>query len=67
MQLGAAQIKPALAQAGMSSDMADLLLEMSESLNSGYMTPLEPRSARNTTSTSIETFVTEQFLPRFTA
>ncbi len=67
MQLGAAQIKPALAQAGMSSDMADLLLEMSESLNSGYMAPLEPRSARNTTSTSIETFVAEQFLPRFTA
>ena len=67
MQLGAAQIKPALAQVGMSSNMADLLLEMSESLNSGYMAPLEPRSARNTTSTSIETFVAEQFLPRFTA
>jgi uncharacterized protein YbjT (DUF2867 family) len=67
MQLGPAQIKPALAQVGMSSNMADLLLEMSESLNSGYMVPLEPRSARNTTSTSIETFVAEQFLPRFTA
>jgi uncharacterized protein YbjT (DUF2867 family) len=67
MQLGAAQIKPALAQVGMSSNMADLLLEMSESLNSGYMAPLEPRSARNTTSTSIEAFVAEQFLPRFTA
>jgi uncharacterized protein YbjT (DUF2867 family) len=65
-QLGPAQIKPALVQAGMSSNMADLLLEMAESLNSGYMAPLESRSAQNTTSTSIETFVAEQFLPRFT-
>ncbi len=66
MQLGPAQIKPALVQAGMSSNMADLILEMSESLNSGYMAPLEPRSAQNTTTTSLETFVAEQFLPRFT-
>jgi len=66
MQLGAAQIKPALAQMGMSSNMVDLLLEMTEALNSGYMAPLEPRSAQNTTSTSIEKFVAEQFVPRFT-
>jgi hypothetical protein len=50
----------------MSSNMADLLLEMSDALNSGYMAPLESRSAQNTTSTSIETFVAEKFLPRFT-
>ena len=66
MQLGPAQIKPGLLQVGMSSNMADLILEMSESLNSGYMAPLEPRTAQNTTSTSIETFVAEQFVPRFT-
>ncbi len=65
MQLGPAQLKPALMQAGMSSNMADLILEMAESLNSGYMTTLEPRSAENTTPTSIETFVAEQFLPQF--
>jgi nucleoside-diphosphate-sugar epimerase len=65
-QFGAAQLKPALIQMGMSASMADLLLEMSESLNSGYMAPLESRSAQNTTSTSIETFVAEQFVPRFT-
>jgi hypothetical protein len=39
---------------------------MSEALNSGYMVPLEPRSAQNTTPTSIETFVAEVFVPRFT-
>jgi uncharacterized protein YbjT (DUF2867 family) len=66
MHFGPAQIKPALLQAGMSSNMADLLLEMSDSLNSGYMAALEPRSAQNTTSTSIETFIAETFLPKFT-
>ena len=59
-----AQIKPALIQSGMSSSMADLILEMSVVLNSGYMAPLERRSAENTTP--IETFVAEEFLPRFT-
>ena len=65
MQLGPAQFKPALVQAGMSSNMADLILEMSESLNSGYMAALEPRSAENTTPTSLETFVAEQIVPQF--
>lgn len=64
-QFGAAQLKPALVQMGMSSNMADLLLEMAEALNSGYMTALEPRSPQNTTPTSIETFVAEQFVSRF--
>jgi uncharacterized protein YbjT (DUF2867 family) len=59
-------IKMALLQSGMSSNMAELILEMSEALNSGYMAPLEPRSAQNTTPTSIETFVAEEFVPRFT-
>jgi uncharacterized protein YbjT (DUF2867 family) len=59
-------VKPALLQSGMSSSMADLILEMSEALNSGYMAPLEPRSAQNTTPTSFETFVAEEFVPRFT-
>jgi uncharacterized protein YbjT (DUF2867 family) len=65
VQFPPAQLKPALVQMGMSSNMADLLLEMAEALNSGYMAPLEPRSAENTTPTSIETFVAEQFAPRF--
>jgi hypothetical protein len=66
VQLPPQQIKPALLQSGMSSSMADLLLEMSEALNSGYMAPLEPRSAQNTTPTTIEAFVAEEFVPRFT-
>jgi len=64
-QFPPALIKPALLQAGMSSNMADLILEMSEALNSGYMVPLEARSAQNTTPTTFETFVAEEFVPRF--
>lgn len=67
MQFGPSQLKPALMQMGMSASMADLLLEMSEALNSGYMAPLEARSPQNTTPTSIETFVAEEFAPRFKA
>jgi len=64
-QFPPALVKPALLQSGMSTSMADLILEMSEALNSGYMTPLEPRSAQNTTPTPFETFVAEVFVPRF--
>ncbi|MGH9447077.1 MAG: NmrA family NAD(P)-binding protein [Terriglobia bacterium] len=65
-QLPPSQLKPALVQMGMSPNMADLLLEMAEAMNSGYMAPLESRSAQNTTPTSIEQFVAEEFAPRFT-
>ena len=59
------QVRPALIQLGMSSNMADLLLEMSAALNSGHMRALEPRSVQNTTPTSYETFVQEEFLPLY--
>ncbi|HEV2380224.1 MAG TPA: NmrA family NAD(P)-binding protein [Terriglobia bacterium] len=64
-QLPPQQLKPALMQMGMSSNMADLLLEMAEALNTAQMTARETRSARNTTPTSLETFVAEEFVPRF--
>ncbi|HUI42891.1 MAG TPA: NmrA family NAD(P)-binding protein [Terriglobia bacterium] len=67
VQLPPQQVKPALTQMGMSPGMADLLLEMSEALNSGYMVALESRSEANTTPTSLETFVAEDFVPRFQA
>jgi uncharacterized protein YbjT (DUF2867 family) len=64
-QIPPAQLKPVLTQMGMSPNMADLLLEMSESLNVGHMRALEPRSAQNTTPTTIEAFVSEVFLPAY--
>lgn len=59
------EIKPVFIQMGMSANIADLLLEMSAALNSGHMRALEPRTAKNSTPTSYETFVTEQFLPLY--
>jgi uncharacterized protein YbjT (DUF2867 family) len=59
------QIRPALAQLGMSDNFVNLLLEMTAALNSGYMRALEPRAARNTTPTSFETFVAESFVPAY--
>lgn len=64
-QLPGEQLKPMLIQMGMSASMAGLLLEMADALNSGYMRPLESRSAENTTPTSFETFVAEGFVPAF--
>jgi uncharacterized protein YbjT (DUF2867 family) len=64
-QFSSAQLKPVLTQMGMSSNMVDLLLEMTDSLNSGYMKALEQRSPRNTTPTTIETFVAEVFVPAY--
>jgi hypothetical protein len=63
--LPAAMLKPALMQMGMSSNMAGLLLEMADALDSGYMKMLKPRSPENTTPTTLETFVTEVFVPAY--
>jgi uncharacterized protein YbjT (DUF2867 family) len=59
------QIRPAMVQMGMSDKFVSLILEMSAALNSGYMRPLESRSARNTTPTSFETFVAQSFVPAY--
>jgi len=64
-QVPASVLKPAMMQMGMSSNMVDLLLEMSEALNTGHMKSQEPRSARNTTATTLETFVAEVFAPAY--
>ncbi len=66
-QLPGAQLKPALTGMGMSPNMADLLLEMADALNSGHMKAIEPRSAANTTPTTLESFIANQFAPAFRA
>jgi uncharacterized protein YbjT (DUF2867 family) len=57
------QMRKAFVLAGLSEDLARLILEMAGALNSGHMKALEPRSTRNTTPTSFETFVIEEFVP----
>jgi uncharacterized protein YbjT (DUF2867 family) len=64
-QVPTSVLKPAMMQMGMSSNMVDLLLEMSDALNTGHMKSQEPRSARNTTATTLETFVAEVFAPAY--
>jgi hypothetical protein len=59
------QFKTALIQLGLSQNVAGLIVEMAAALNSGHMAPLEIRSAQNTTLTPFETFVVEEFLPRY--
>jgi uncharacterized protein YbjT (DUF2867 family) len=65
IQLPNDQMKAAMVQMGMSENLVGLILEMAGALNSGHMRALEPRSARNTTSTSYETFVAEEFVPAY--
>src|SRR6476646_907806 len=63
VQVPGEQMQPLFIQMGMSPNVASLILEMAEALNSGHMRALEQRSQRNTTPTSFETFVQEEFLP----
>jgi len=59
------QAKPAMMQMGMSASMADGLLELSASLNSGYLRFLQARSPQNTTPTSYEEFANKVFRPAY--
>jgi len=67
LQLPSEQMQPIFIQMGMSANVASLILEMAGALNSGHMRSLEQRSARNTTTTSFETFVKEEFVPLYQA
>jgi uncharacterized protein YbjT (DUF2867 family) len=55
----------ALVQIGMSPNVADLIVELSAAWNSGLVAASEVRSTSNTTPTSLDTFVREQFLPAY--
>jgi uncharacterized protein YbjT (DUF2867 family) len=59
------QLHASMAQMGMSANFVDSLLEMTRAMNSGHMKALEPRTQTNTTPTSFETFVREEFIPAY--
>jgi len=65
VQLPPEQFRSAVQQSGISANVADLILEMCGAMISGHMKALEPRAARNTTPTSIETLVKDTFLPAY--
>ncbi|HZZ51187.1 MAG TPA: NAD(P)H-binding protein [Pseudonocardia sp.] len=49
---------------GVSTNVADMMVEVAYAINSGHTRALQPRSARTTTPTSIESFVTDMLLPQ---
>jgi len=66
-QISYDQFRGILVQMGASQPTADLMVEMAEAQNSGYVRSLEARSQRNTTPTSYEDFVAEEFVPAYRA
>ena len=65
IQLHGEQVVQAMTQMGMSKNMASLIVEMADALNSGYMRALEPRNIANTNPTPLERFVQDIFLLAF--
>jgi uncharacterized protein YbjT (DUF2867 family) len=65
VQFSYEQVEQTLVQMGLSAKTAAYLIEMFQGFNNGIVTGLEPRSAANTTPTSIETFVREVFVPAY--
>jgi uncharacterized protein YbjT (DUF2867 family) len=65
MQVPFMMLEPALVQTGLPISTVSLMIEMWKSINSGTLKPHEPRNAKNTTPTSIETFVAEVFAPAY--
>jgi uncharacterized protein YbjT (DUF2867 family) len=59
------QVIEAFRQMGASESTAKSMIEMTEALNSGHMAALEKRTAQNSTPTSFEIFVKQEFAPQF--
>ena len=55
------QVQQVLTQLGVPPKGAAMYIEMYKAINAGVLIPLEPRSAENTTPTSIEQFVQDVF------
>jgi uncharacterized protein YbjT (DUF2867 family) len=65
MQVTKMMLEPALVNMGLPKKTAELLIEMWDAANAGLIVPQEARSARNTTPTTLESFVTEVFAPAY--
>lgn len=63
MQVPFMMLEPALVQMGLPKSTAALMIEMWKAGNAGLVAPQEQRSAKNTTPTTLESFVAEIFAP----
>lgn len=61
------EVEKVLIQSGTPPKTATLFTEMFRAFNEGVVKPTEARSAKNTTTTSIESFVREKFVPTYQA
>lgn len=61
------EAQKAMVEMGFSPESARLMVEMDRGLNEGLVKPLESRSPKNTTPTSIETFAKEVFARAYEA
>jgi hypothetical protein len=64
-RVSSADFAGAMVEMGAAKGFAGAMAEMADAINSGHVAALEPRSAKNTTPTSYETWVKEEFAPRF--
>src|SRR5579859_6213350 len=60
-------VEQALKQMGVPAKTAALMSEMNEAANDGLLNPIAPRSADNTTPTTLEEFAKETFAPAYNA
>lgn len=57
----------ALTRAGLPPTVAGLFVEMNRAVNEGLLVPTQPRSAENTTPTTLEAFAASVFAPAYAA
>jgi uncharacterized protein YbjT (DUF2867 family) len=65
VQLPNMVLESALLEMGLPKKTAELIIEMWDGANAGLIVPQETRSAKNTTRTTLESFVSEVFAPAY--
>jgi uncharacterized protein YbjT (DUF2867 family) len=65
VQFPSLMLELALSEMGLPKKTTELILEMWDGANAGLILPLENRSPRNTTPTTLESFVERVFAPAY--
>jgi uncharacterized protein YbjT (DUF2867 family) len=65
VQMPSMMLEPALVEMGLPKKTAELVIEMWAGANAGLIVTQEARSAKNTTPTTLESFVAEVFAPAY--
>ncbi|WP_033295829.1 NAD(P)H-binding protein [Amycolatopsis jejuensis] len=64
-QVSIAEFRDGLLRDGVAENVAEMMAEVGEAMNTGHLCTIQPRSAETTTPTSIETFIRDEFLPLY--